>query len=77
MPVTDCSFCGKDHDYGRCPAYNSTCNYCKKKVHWKHCCLKLRGAEFCEEGNFTKDGNSAKEEKKQFTKLRLKKDLRG
>ena len=43
MPVKDCSFCGRDHEYGRCPAYNSTCGYCKKKGHWKDCCLKLKG----------------------------------
>ena len=46
MPVTDCSFCGKDLDHGRCPAYNSTCGYCKKKGHWKDCCLKLKGQNF-------------------------------
>ena len=37
--IKECLYCGQDHAYGRCPAYNSECGYCKKKGHWQQCCL--------------------------------------
>ena len=31
----DCGNCGDSHAPRKCPAYGSTCNYCKKKGHWQ------------------------------------------
>lgn len=33
-----CSKCGYSHQYGRCPAYNKTCNNCKKLHHFAQVC---------------------------------------
>ena len=29
---TDCKFCGKSHDKGKCPAYGKVCNNCGCKT---------------------------------------------
>ena len=39
MPIKNCSFCGGDHDYGKCPAYHSTCGFCHKTGHFESMCL--------------------------------------
>ena len=39
-----CSRCNGDHQQSdRCPATGQTCNYCKKKGHFRAACLKLKG----------------------------------
>ena len=32
---TDCKFCGKSHDKGKCPAYGKVCNNCGHKNHFE------------------------------------------
>ena len=36
---TDCKFCGKSHDKGRCPAYGKVCNNCGRKNHFESKCM--------------------------------------
>ena len=35
---TDCKFCGKSHDKGKCPAYGKVCNNCGRKNHFESKC---------------------------------------
>ena len=35
---TDCKFCGKAHDKGKCPAYSKVCNKCGRKNHFESKC---------------------------------------
>ena len=35
---TDCKFCGKAHDKGKCPAYGKVCNNCGRKNHFESKC---------------------------------------
>ena len=35
---TDCKFCGKSHDKGKCPAYGKVCNNCGCKNHFETKC---------------------------------------
>ena len=35
---TDCRFCGKSHDKGKCPAYGKVCNNCGCKNHFESKC---------------------------------------
>ena len=35
---TDCKFCGKSHDRGKCPAYGKVCNNCGRKNHFESKC---------------------------------------
>ena len=37
--ISDCRNCGRTHPPRRCPAYNSTCSFCRKKGHWIDKCL--------------------------------------
>jgi len=37
----DCTFCGKRHTYGRCPAYGKTCLKCHRKNHFAVQCGKF------------------------------------
>ena len=32
---TDCKFCGKSHDKGKCPTYGKVCNKCGRKNHFE------------------------------------------
>ena len=43
--IKNCTYCGQDHPHGRCPAYNDTCEYCKKNGHWQQCCLQKQAAQ--------------------------------
>lgn len=36
--ITDCKFCGLDHNKGQCPAYNKRCNKCSKFNHFARVC---------------------------------------
>lgn len=56
--IKDCKFCGRDHVYGRCPAYNARCAHCSKKGHWKECCFDLKGGG--EEHSREKDSKTVK-----------------
>jgi len=49
----DCTFCGKHHAYGRCPAYGKICLKCGKKNHFAVQC-----------GRFGKDSEKNKSVKK-------------
>lgn len=37
---SDCSYCGYSHAENKCPAFNKTCNYCKKKGHFTKVCRR-------------------------------------
>ena len=41
---TDCKFCGKSHDKGKCPAYGKACNNCGRKNHFESRCKSSRGS---------------------------------
>ena len=41
---TDCKFCGKSHDKGKCPAYGKVCNNCGRKNHFESKCRSSRGS---------------------------------
>ena len=41
---TDCKFCGKSHDKGKCPAYGNVCNNCGHKNHFESKCKSSRGS---------------------------------
>ena len=60
--VTDCQFCGRDHPYGRCPAYFAKCANCGRKGHWKQCCRDLhessKGGTDLERGRSSQNGQS-------------------
>jgi len=36
--IKDCSFCGKDHQKGSCPAWGKKCNTCNKVGHFSYKC---------------------------------------
>ena len=36
--VKNCSYCGKNHEIRRCPAYGKTCRKCNKKNHFSSVC---------------------------------------
>ena len=36
---TDCKFCGRSHDKGKCPAYGKVCNNCGRKNHFESKCM--------------------------------------
>ena len=38
---TDCKFCGKSHDKGKCPAYGKVCNNCGHKNHFESKCQSM------------------------------------
>ena len=50
--VTDCKFCGKDHLYGKCPAFHTKCSHCGRMGHWKVRCLQVRGQDDSQEGRY-------------------------
>ena len=37
-----CGKCGRNHEKGTCPAFGTTCKFCKKKNHWMKVCRKRR-----------------------------------
>ena len=37
---SNCKFCGKSHDKGKCPAYGKTCNKCGGKNHFEAKCTQ-------------------------------------
>lgn len=37
-PSKNCAYCGKSHKKGQCPAYNKTCDLCKKLHHFSSVC---------------------------------------
>ena len=46
----ECKRCGTDHTKtkGRCPAFGTTCAYCKKENHWARVCIKkTKRPEIC------------------------------
>ena len=42
--VNMCRYCGNNHiwDIRKCPAYGKTCNYCKKKNHFRSQCIQVK-----------------------------------
>ncbi len=36
--VTQCGYCGSNHQRGKCPAFGTTCSACGKKNHFKQVC---------------------------------------
>ena len=40
-----CKFCGRIHKPRECPAYGQECHKCKKKNHWRSCCMTKKGHE--------------------------------
>ena len=42
---TDCKFCGKSHDKGKCPAYGKVCNNCGHKNHFESKCTSKSNSE--------------------------------
>ena len=36
--ISDCDYCGCNHDKGNCPAYSKTCNKCGMKNHFEKKC---------------------------------------
>ena len=42
---TDCTYCGTDHEYGKCPAFGKICNHCKKRNHFESVCKSKRYSE--------------------------------
>ena len=41
---SDCKFCGKAHDKGKCPAYGKVCNKCGCKNYFKSKCRSSQGS---------------------------------
>ena len=41
---TDCKFCGKAHDKGKCQAFRKVCNRCGHKNHLESKCRSSRGS---------------------------------
>ena len=37
---SDCKYCGKSHNKGKCPAYGKTCNGCGGKNHFEAKCMQ-------------------------------------
>ena len=44
-PRNPCMNCGQKHKFRSCPAYNSECDYCGNKGHWRKYCRKLKRQE--------------------------------
>ena len=42
---SDCKFCGKSHDRGKCPAYGKVCNNCGRKNHFESKCTSKSNSE--------------------------------
>ena len=42
---TDCKFCGKSHDKGKCPAYGKVCNKCGRKNHFGSKCTSKSNSD--------------------------------
>ena len=42
---TDCRFCGKSHDKGKCPAYGKVCNNCGCKNHFESKCMSKSNSD--------------------------------
>ncbi len=38
IPKDSCRNCAKQHEFGKCPAANRTCNHCQKSGHYEICC---------------------------------------
>ncbi len=36
--ITNCKFCAREHPFGKCPAFHTTCTKCGKKGHWRIRC---------------------------------------
>ncbi|KAJ8913347.1 hypothetical protein NQ315_008737 [Exocentrus adspersus] len=34
----NCTYCGSEHEKGKCPAYNRVCSKCQRKGHYRRCC---------------------------------------
>ena len=43
---TDCGNCGRIHPPRRCPAYRSTCSFCKKPGHWIEKCRSKNNTRY-------------------------------
>ncbi|KAJ8910235.1 hypothetical protein NQ315_002559, partial [Exocentrus adspersus] len=35
---SNCTYCGSEHEEGKCPAYNRVCSKCQRKGHYRRCC---------------------------------------
>ena len=41
---SDCKFCGKSHNKGKCPAFGKVCNRCGCKNHFESKCRSSQGS---------------------------------
>ena len=41
---SECKFCGKAHNKGKCPAFGKVCNKCGRKNHFESKCRSSRGS---------------------------------
>ena len=50
---TDCKFCGKSHNKGRCPAYGKVCNNCGHKNHFESKCTSKSNSDRPKKSKFS------------------------
>ena len=51
---TDCKFCGKSHDKGKCPAYGKVCNNCGRKNHFELRCTSKSNSDRPKKSKFSR-----------------------
>ena len=60
----DCGNCGTNHVPRKCPAYQATCHFCKKKGHWQHMCRQRKKQELPDCKMVKAAGTNSKQKKK-------------
>ncbi|GFN81343.1 transposon ty3-i Gag-Pol polyprotein [Plakobranchus ocellatus] len=68
-----CTKCGSQHDYGKCPAFGTTCKKCNKPNHWAKVCRATSNGAEADKNRQNKEKPTLKKSTGKPTKKWLKK----